>query len=145
MSEKSSNGLSKLKNRCDNCGSVTSKTFWDYRDGSVLCDSCHKVKGDNWQKKVDKKLKSIDIIKEIKCKCNQCGCIWHYLDEDQRKIEKQAVNNAMIGCGMCCNPFGALFSNKSLDLQRELDKMKKCPKCNSSDVIKTVIYHEKKE
>ena len=36
------------------------------------------------------------------------------------------------------------FSNKSIDVQKEIDKMKKCPKCNSSDVTKTEHHYEKK-
>jgi hypothetical protein len=97
----------------------------------------------NKEKQTDKDMKSQGKIKEIKCKCNQCKHIWHYLESDEKRLRSQAAGNAMIGCGMCCNPFGALFSNKSIDIQKDIDKMKKCPKCNSSDVTKSSIYHEK--
>jgi len=94
--------------------------------------------------KEERKMRSKGMIKEIKCECNQCGKVWHYLEEDEKKLRSQATNNALLGCSFCCNPIGALFSNKSIDLQRELDKMKKCPSCNSADITKTMIYHEKK-
>lgn len=29
-----------LPDKCSNCGSTKSKAFWDYDDGSVLCDAC---------------------------------------------------------------------------------------------------------
>jgi len=76
------------------------------------------------------------MIKEIKCTCNECGHIWHYLESDIKRLQGQAVSNAMIGAGMCCNPFGSLFMNKSMDVSRELEKFSKCPKCNTSNITK---------
>ena len=52
--------------------------------------------------------------------------------------------NAMIGAGMCCNPFGAYFMNKSIEQGRQGDKFSKCPECNSVDITKKVVYHDKK-
>ena len=115
--------------------------------GNYFCsDECKNKFQDKskQEKQKDSEMKSKGMIKEIKCKCNQCGNVWHYLEEDEKKLKSQSRSNAMMGCGMCCSPFGALFSNKSLDLQREIDKMKKCPKCSSSDVAKTQIYHAKR-
>ncbi len=115
--------------------------------GNYFCSDECKNKFHDKLKKIkqkDKEMKEKGMVKEIKYKCNQCGNIWHYLEEDEKKLKSQATSNALIGAGMCCNPFGALFSNKSMDLQREIDKMKKCPKCNSTDIIKTPIYHEKR-
>lgn len=84
-------------------------------------------------------------VKEIKCKCNQCGKIWHYLDKEEKDIKNQQKGNALLGCSMCCSPFGAYFSNKSLDLNREAQKLGKCPKCSSSDVNKITMYYEKQK
>lgn len=83
-------------------------------------------------------------VKEIKCKCNQCKHVWHYLEEDEKDLERQVRNNALIGCGMCCNPLGGLYSNKAIDLSREAKKLQKCPKCGSGDITKKEIYYEKK-
>jgi hypothetical protein len=38
------------KDKCDKCGATDSKTFWDFDDGSVLCDSCNKKYGNQWKK-----------------------------------------------------------------------------------------------
>jgi hypothetical protein len=129
---------------CTQCGKQVSmfSAKSDFSGNSFCSDEC-KIKFTE-KKNKEKEMKSKGMIKEIKCKCNQCGNVWHYLEEDEKKLKSQSISNAMIGCGMCCNPFGALFSNKSIDLQREMDKMKKCPKCNSTDVTRTPTYHEKR-
>ncbi len=118
----------------------------DFSGNSFCSNECKSkfIEKKNKEKETEKEMKSKGMIKEIKCKCNQCGNVWHYLEEDEKKLKSQAMGNAMIGCGMCCNPFGALFSNKSIDLQREMDKMKKCPKCNSTDVSRTPNYYAKR-
>ena len=99
---------------------------------------------DKEQKEKDKEMEAKGTIKEFKCKCNQCGKVWHYLESDFKSVKSQQMSNALIGAGMCCNPFGAYFSNKSLEQGREADKFNKCPSCNSADITKTAIYHEKK-
>ncbi|MEI7961238.1 MAG: transglutaminase-like domain-containing protein [archaeon] len=53
----------KLPDKCDNCGSTHSKTFWDFKDGSILCDSCHHKIGLQWENKVkSKKLLSAAVV-----------------------------------------------------------------------------------
>lgn len=57
MTGKGSQGINnlskKLRDKCDNCGSVASKTFWDYADQSVLCDECHRKIGNEWQQELN--------------------------------------------------------------------------------------------
>ncbi|MCK4634608.1 MAG: hypothetical protein KAT37_01925 [Candidatus Aenigmarchaeota archaeon] len=147
--------------KCKNCGKKISFLSLSDFSGNYFCNDICKnefknkkiqekkriergLKGTSELMKKSKEMKERGMIEEIKCKCNQCGHVWHYLKSDEKILHRQATSNALIGAGMCCNPFGALFSNKSLDLQREVDKMKKCPKCNSVDVKRTTIYHEKK-
>lgn len=36
------------KNICDFCKSTSSPTFWDFKDGTILCDSCHTKIGIQW-------------------------------------------------------------------------------------------------
>lgn len=115
---------------CKNCGAKLNKEGIDITNANV------KTSETGFDPKKH--------IKEIKCKCNQCGHIWHYLEEEEKKLKRQSASNAMIGCGMCCNPLGALFLNKSNELSREAEKLKKCPKCNSTDITRTTIYHEKR-
>jgi hypothetical protein len=95
-------------------------------------------------RKNDKKMKSKGMIKEFKCGCNQCGKIWYYLESEEKRISVQAGSNGILGCTMCCSPIGLWFSNKAIDLQKDLEKMKRCPNCNSTDIIKAAVYHEKK-
>ena len=135
---------------CAQCGKqvgmFSSKRKSDFSGNSFCSDECKSkftIKN-NKEKETEKEMNSKGMIKEIKCKCNQCGNVWHYLEEDEKKLKSQATSNALLGCGMCCNPFGALFSNKSIDLQREIGKIKKCPKCNSTDVTRTPTYHAKR-
>ena len=84
-------------------------------------------------------------VKEIRCKCNECGKVWHYLEDDEKNLKRQAKSNALIGCAMCGNPFGALFSNKAIDTNKELNKLKKCPECGSQNIKKESIFYEKED
>jgi len=136
--------------KCSECGKIL-KTFdlkpiSDWK-GNRFCSLGHKEKftqGINEDKNKEKEMISKGMIKEIKVKCNQCKHVWHYLESDEKKLRQQAVGNLMVGGGMCCNPFGALFLNKSIETSREADKFKKCPQCNSIDITKTPVYHERK-
>ena len=127
--------------KCKSCGKGISlfTTATDF-SGNRYCKSCSKK-----IKKDDKQLEKEGKVKETKCKCNGCGKVWHYLEKDLKSIKTQQTGNALIGAGMCCNPFGALFSNKAMDLKKEADKFDKCPDCNSSNIKKTTIYYEKKK
>lgn len=83
-------------------------------------------------------------IEEVKCKCNQCKKVWHYLKEEEKKI------NAQIGwsaCGQmtCCLPLQLYSKNEGGKWEQQKDKFKKCPECGSHDITKKSIYHDKKE
>jgi len=84
------------------------------------------------------------MIKEIKCKCNQCKKVWHYLPSEEKSMKTQQLGNAMVGVGSCCSPVGGLYSNKAQDLARQLNKFKQCPECGSSDITKKTIEYEQK-
>lgn len=96
-------------------------------------------------KMLDKDMNDKGKIKEFKCTCKQCNHVWHYLEKDEKSLKSQQRSNALIGCGMCCNPFGAYFSNKSIEQGREVEKFSKCPKCGSGDTKKTTHYYENKD
>jgi hypothetical protein len=53
----------KLKDKCSHCGSTKSKLFWDFDDGSVLCDKCNEEIGDNWSSIHNKKDNSESLKK----------------------------------------------------------------------------------
>ncbi|HIH31835.1 TPA: hypothetical protein HA235_03945 [Candidatus Woesearchaeota archaeon] len=40
------------EDKCDNCGETNAETFWDYEDGSVLCEKCCKKIGDEWNERI---------------------------------------------------------------------------------------------
>ena len=83
------------------------------------------------------------MVEEIKCKCNQCKHIWHYLEEDEKLLKRQKFRTST-PCGMC-NPLGGVFALKH-ESQRvdAFDKFNKCPKCGSGDINKTEHSYEKK-
>lgn len=42
--------------KCDGCGKISEKTpksHFGYKDGSILCQECHKTMGQKWQKRID--------------------------------------------------------------------------------------------
>jgi len=45
--------MSKIKSadKCSGCGVTKSKTFWDYPNGTMLCDKCEKKFGNAWETK----------------------------------------------------------------------------------------------
>jgi hypothetical protein len=76
-------------------------------------------------------------ITELKCTCKECGKVWHYLKRDEELMALQQAGNAMVGCGSCCSPFGAYYSNKSMEVGRDAQaKFKKCPSCGSINITK---------
>lgn len=106
-----------------------------------------KVKGKKFLKEDEyKKLPSADkknYVKEWSCKCNNCGKKWAYLDKIEKQMKSQAISNSLMGLGMCCNPCGAIFSNKSIDTSNEIEKLKQCPKCQSSNAKCEARYFKK--
>lgn len=47
------------KDKCSSCNSSKSNLFWDYDDGTYLCNDCHNNLGDLWAKKHNKPNKSV--------------------------------------------------------------------------------------
>ena len=45
--------IKKSDNKCDNCGDASANKYFDYDDGSVLCETCRKNIGKEWKEKVD--------------------------------------------------------------------------------------------
>lgn len=106
-----------------------------------ICDKCNKEFAS--AKECAHHEKDCGFVNEIKCKCKECGNIWHYLSEEEKNIRSQAKSNALIGLGNLFTPTGAFFSNKSIDAQKELTKFSKCPKCGSANIIKENHNFEK--
>ncbi|MFH1399453.1 MAG: transglutaminase domain-containing protein [Candidatus Woesearchaeota archaeon] len=56
-----------VRHKCSNCGTTKTKTFWTYENHTMLCDKCHKYKGDSWQKKLEHDRKISLINKVVNC------------------------------------------------------------------------------
>ncbi len=129
---------------CDNCAQ-TGKDIDKRPDKQEQCGPM-KISDPNQYKNIvrETRIKSKGMIKEIRCTCHRCGHIWHYLESDKTSLASQSFLNSCVGCSTCCSPFSLLASNKADDLNREIKKLDRCPKCNSSDVTKQPVYHEKR-
>jgi len=53
------------EDKCDNCGETNSEQYWDYDDGSVLCEKCHDEIGDDWYKNVSEELAGEEDEEEV--------------------------------------------------------------------------------
>jgi hypothetical protein len=76
-------------------------------------------------------------LKETKCTCQSCGNVWYFGKTDQL----QNVGNAMQNLGKsmsCCTGCAPALLIKN----KEVKDLKKCPKCNSKNVICENIIHE---
>ncbi len=100
-----------------------------------------------------KEINSETQIKEYKRKCKQCKKVWHVLASREEKILKDIKlnnsNKTVAGCGMCAGNWAALGAATQIQrneqaLQEELDRLRKCPNCNSGDYLEEVISYEKK-
>lgn len=80
-------------------------------------------------------------IKEIRCKCNSCKHIWHYLPEEEKRAKSGACWGAY-GQITCCLPIQLYSKQETLKWQDKLDKFKKCPKCGSVNITKKEIEHD---
>jgi hypothetical protein len=119
--------IKKTDYECENCGKISSKLSsksFDYKDGSILCEECHKKIGKQWQKQIDseetvegssKKLRQINkVIAKLKSRLDQLREIGLYEDSKSiavRDDAAQAIRNAAI---MIHNE--ALMKKKSLEL-----------------------------
>ncbi|NOR85832.1 hypothetical protein GQ473_06985 [archaeon] len=84
-------------------------------------------------------------IQEYKRKCNECGKIWHSLISREKQIKKNAQDNNSQVCYNCCNADAQLQAKRNAESnESELDKLKKCPECSSSNYTEEVISCDKK-
>ena len=132
---------------CADCGKKVSyfNYKWDISSQNYFCsDECRSKFRE--KKNIEKEMQKKDMTKEIKCKCNQCGKIWHCLESREKEIEKNIRTNAGIQAGFAFFNVGAATQAKrNVEAQQDLlDKLKKCPECGSHDITKKDIYFEKK-
>ncbi len=99
------------------------------------------------KKKVEQEMERKGMIKEIKCKCNQCGKTWHYLESREKEIKESIGTNAKVQMGFAFfNVSAATQAKRNVEAQKELlDQLKRCPKCGSHDITKEDIYFKNKK
>ncbi len=114
---------------------------------SFKCFKEHK------KKKREKEKTPAGNIKEYKRKCNQCGKVWHSLASREKEIEKKirsgTCDELTATCGMCGGNWSALGASTQAKRNRaanesDLERLKKCPKCGSSDYKEEVVTYAKK-
>lgn len=84
-------------------------------------------------------------VKEFKRTCNECGKVWHTLAEREKEVEKQMKSNNFQILANCCNPGAQLQAKRNAEAgESDLNNLRKCPNCGSSDYSETVHIYEKK-
>jgi predicted RNA-binding Zn-ribbon protein involved in translation (DUF1610 family) len=84
--------------------------------------------------------KNKKIVNEIRCTCNGCGKVWHYLPHEKIREMGKAMSNSgknMIQASPCTSCCGGLMPREKV---RDFDQ---CPNCGSRNCKKEVIEHEK--
>jgi len=131
----------KNPDKCSNCGSTKSATFWDHDDGTVLCNKCEVDNVKNQKREFDPKTQ----VREFKRTCLQCKKVWHVLEERENKVQKNVRDNNCYQGTFCCNPGAQLQAKRNVEAgESELDKLKKCPECGSANYKEEVITYDKK-
>lgn len=84
-------------------------------------------------------------VREFKRICQQCKKVWHVLEEREKKIQSDKKFNSCQQSLNCCSSGAALQAKRNVEAgETELDKLRKCPNCGSSNYEEEVITYAKK-
>lgn len=122
-----------MKEKCPMCGKELTGVGFLHK----YCEYC----------KDPEKYKLPQGISEYKRTCNECEKVWHSLVSREEEIEGQFKNYEKASWCFCCggNSESLTQSVRNRDAAKEnLDKLKKCPNCLSSNYKEEVVSHEKK-
>ncbi len=115
--------------------------------GTIMIKKWKGKEKEEPKKEFKKEKKEYERI-EFKRKCSVCGKVWHSLNEReaelQGEIKKSKGALKIAGWGMLVGDWSSVGSAEQskrnvLELEKELDRLKSCPKCNSHN------YTEKKQ
>lgn len=93
-----------------------------------------------------------NVVVEYQRTCNQCGKVWHVLEEREKYLEREKKFN---NCNMCASAFSTAGGNTNSwgawtqtqrnehALESEMNRLKQCPNCMSSDYTEARIEYEK--
>ena len=84
-------------------------------------------------------------VKEFKRKCNHCRKVWHVLESREKEIKSAVSSSNCDVMSTCGNPNAQYQAKRNVDAGKtELDKLQKCPECQSADYSEqTMIYNKK--
>lgn len=86
-------------------------------------------------------------VSEYKRVCNECGTKWHSLVAREDEIKKRITNlkgTSTQCCNMCDDNARKDNSSKLNTYAEELDRLHKCPNCNSGNYEEELVMYEKK-
>jgi hypothetical protein len=91
MNNKHSNEKINTEDKCDNCNDTNSNQYWDFEDGSVLCDKCNTKIGGEWNGKIydNAEKDSYKEIKHVKVKSN-------FGSERKTNLRKYVIGGAIL-------------------------------------------------
>ncbi len=93
-----------------------------------------------------------DLVIEYKRTCNHCGKVWHVLAEREKYLESEKRWNS---CNMCASALASLSGDSNYNgtftqtkrnehaLNEEINKLKQCPNCMSTNYSEEQIEYEK--
>lgn len=96
--------------------------------------------------------KKRNVVIEYKRTCNQCGKVWHVLAEREKYLESEKRWNS---CNMCASALASLSGDSNYNgtftqtkrnehaLNEEINKLKQCPNCMSTNYSEEQIEYEK--
>jgi len=88
-----------------------------------------------------------DMIQEYKRTCAQCGKIWYSLvsreEEVKRLLGEEVVMEGAELCNCCFWAWPQRDRNYA-SLREQLNDLRRCPSCHSSNYTEEIISHEKK-
>ena len=117
--------------KCRTCGKYVGLIPNNTYDGEKFC---------SWKCRKAYQTKTL----EWKCKCNSCGHVWHYLDKVEKTMKKQVGYNTCTSLAICNPCVTMAASNANTNLMKQMNDLKSCPKCGSSNVTKEAIFFDKK-
>lgn len=83
-------------------------------------------------------------VEEYRRTCKSCGKVWHSLVEREKKIQNEMTINQRLHCFYCCNDeVASQYARNKEANETDLDRLKKCPECQSSNYEEEIITFKK--
>ncbi|MDD5111863.1 MAG: hypothetical protein PHG85_04915 [Candidatus Altiarchaeota archaeon] len=91
------------------------------------------------------------VVTEIRCTCNSCGEVWHYLPSEESNAKTSECCNNCLYCGDALFTAGRPIVEQKVVQKIDLDRINSatrwkkslntCPKCNSGNIKKETITY----